>query len=250
MPKRKLAVFSAAIAALLAVLVLSVVMSVHHYEKTVLITLDAEGNQMQGNEVGLKEIKRQLSEYEEDSSTGTILWKGSVCVTKYKAWGGRTTTYYVCPYLVVTSSETISETPSEWTLALRFAACATEGESLAAINRDFAVRNITLSCRSGKSAAILNAAYTDMDMTEVNGDTVYYEFRDKEEISADTEIYAKLTLADKSILGELLNEKDADNQKDSVIVNWTFTLEEDGRLVNNFDGVQVEMPYAVEAADD
>ena len=45
MPRKKTAVFVTVITALLVVMVLSVAMSVHHYEKTVLITLDAAGEQ-------------------------------------------------------------------------------------------------------------------------------------------------------------------------------------------------------------
>ena len=54
MPRKKTAVFVTVITALLVVMVLSVAMSVHHYEKTVLITLDAAGEQAAGNETGLQ----------------------------------------------------------------------------------------------------------------------------------------------------------------------------------------------------
>ena len=60
MPRKKTAVFVTVITALLVVMVLSVAMSVHHYEKTVLITLDAAGEQAAENETGLAEIRRQL----------------------------------------------------------------------------------------------------------------------------------------------------------------------------------------------
>ena len=63
MPRKKTAVFVTVITALLIVMVLSVAMSVHHYEKTVLITLDAAGEQAAGNETGLAEIRRQLECY-------------------------------------------------------------------------------------------------------------------------------------------------------------------------------------------
>ena len=99
------------ITALIVVMVLSVAMSVHHYEKTVLITLDAAGEQAAENETGLAEIRRQLEADKADASTRTMFWNGSVCVTKYRAWGGRTTTYYVCPYLSAVSTETIGDTP-------------------------------------------------------------------------------------------------------------------------------------------
>lgn len=234
------------IAALAVVMALSVVMSVHHYEKTILITLDAAGNQTAGNETGLAEIRRQLEQYQEDEATGSVIWKGSVCVTQYRAWGGRTTTYYVCPYLAVNSTETIGADPKEWTVSLRFAMCATQGGELVSFNKTFSVRNITLNCRSGKDAGILYAAYNDMDMTSVNGDTLSYTFRDKDELTADTDIYAKLTLALKNSIQESFNEKDAANEKDAFIINWAFTLEENGRLVNNFDGVQIEIPYEAE----
>ena len=91
MPRKKTAVFVTVITALLVVMVLSVAMSVHHYEKTVLITLDAAGEQAAENETGLAEIRRQLEADKADASTGTMFWNGSVCVTKYRAWGGRTT---------------------------------------------------------------------------------------------------------------------------------------------------------------
>ena len=110
MPRKKTAVFVTVITALLVVMVLSVAMSVHHYEKTVLITLDAAGEQAAENETGLAEIRRQLEADKADASTGTMFWNGSVCVTKYRAWGGRTTTYYVCPYLSAVSTETIGDT--------------------------------------------------------------------------------------------------------------------------------------------
>ena len=80
----------------------------------------------------------------------------------------------------------------------------------------------------------------------MNGDTLSYTFRDKDELTADTDIYAKLTLALKNSIQESFNEKDAANEKDAFIINWAFTLEENGRLVNNFDGVQIEIPYEAE----
>ena len=162
MPRKKTAVFVTVITALLVVMVLSVAMSVHHYEKTVLITLDAAGEQAAENETGLAEIRRQLEADKADASTGTMFWNGSVCVTKYRAWGGRTTTYYVCPYLSAVSTETIGDTPKEWTVSLSFAMCATQGEELVNFNKKFAVRDIELNCRAGKDAAILSAAYNDM----------------------------------------------------------------------------------------
>ncbi len=251
MPKRKTAVFATVIAALLVVMVLSIVMSVHHYEKTVLITLDAAGEQAKENETGLTEIRRQLEEDKADASTGTMFWNGSVCVTKYQAWGGRTTTYYVCPYLSAVSTDTIGDTPKEWTVSLSFAMCATQGDVLVSFNKKFAVRDIELNCRSGKDATILTAAYNDMDMTDINGDLLSYTFRDKEELTADTNVYAKLTLVSKKALDDdSLETKESSTEKDSVIVNWAFRLEENGRLVNNFDGVQVEIPYTVEGAND
>lgn len=251
MPKRKTAVFSSVIAALFVVMVLSIVMSVHHYEKTVLITLDAAGEQENGNETGLNEIRRQLEEYQADGSTGDILWKGSVCVTRYQAWGGRTTIYYVCPYLVAAAKQPITEEPVEWTVSLCFAMCATQGEALVGFNKKFAVRDIELNCRSGKNAAILTAAYNDMDMTDINGDVLSYTFRDKEELTAETNVYAKLTLVSKASLDDAaLNQKESSSEKDCVTVNWAFRLEENGRLVNNFDGVQVEIPYQLEDAND
>ena len=197
------------ITALLVVMVLSVAMSVHHYEKTVLITLDAAGEQAAENETGLAEIR---------------------------AWGGRTTTYYVCPYLSAVSTETIGDTPKEWTVSLSFAMCATQGEELVNFNKKFAVRDIELNCRAGKDAAILSAAYT---------------FRDKEELTTDTSVYAKLMMVSKKSLNQIEAEaKEGTDEKDSVMVNWAFRLEEDGRLVNNFDGVQVEIPYTMEETND
>ena len=61
MPRKKTAVFVTVITALLVVMVLSVAMSVHHYEKTVLITLDAAGEQAAENETGLAEIRDRKS---------------------------------------------------------------------------------------------------------------------------------------------------------------------------------------------
>ena len=193
------AVFVTVITALLVVMVLSVAMSVHHYEKTVLITLDAAGEQAAENETGLAEIRRQLEVDKADASTGTMFWNGSVCVTKYRAWGGRTTTYYVCPYLSAVSTETIGDTPKEWTVSLSFAMCATQGEELVNFNKKFAVRDIELNCRAGKDAAILSAAYNDMDMTDINGDLLSYTFRDKEELTTDTSVYAKLMMVSKKV---------------------------------------------------
>lgn len=247
MPRKKTAVFATVIAALFVVMVLSIVMSVHHYEKTVLITLDAAGDQASGNETGLAEIRRQLEADKADASTGTMFWNGSVCVTKYQAWGGRTTTYYVCPYLSAASTDTIGDTPKEWTVSLSFAMCATQGDELVTFNKKFAVRDIELNCRAGKDAAILSAAYNDMDMTDINGDLLSYTFRDKEELTADTSVYAKLMMVSKKSMDDnSFEEKESAGEKDSVIVNWAFRLEENGRLVNNFDGVQVEIPYTIE----
>lgn len=180
-----------------------------------------------------------------------MFWNGSVCVTKYRAWGGRTTTYYVCPYLSAVSTETIGDTPKEWTVSLSFAMCATQGEELVNFNKKFAVRDIELNCRAGKDAAILSAAYNDMDMTDINGDLLSYTFRDKEELTTDTSVYAKLMMVSKKSLNQIEAEaKEGTDEKDSVMVNWAFRLEEDGRLVNNFDGVQVEIPYTMEETND
>ena len=251
MPRKKTAVFVTVITALIVVMVLSVAMSVHHYEKTVLITLDAAGEQAAENETGLAESRRQLEADKADASTGTMFWNGSVCVTKYRAWGGRATTYYVCPYLSAVSTETIGDTPKEWTVSLSFAMCATQGEELVNFNKKFAVRDIELNCRAGKDAAILSAAYNDMDMTDINGDLLSYTFRDKEELTTDTSVYAKLMMVSKKSLNQIEAEaKEGTDEKDSVMVNWAFRLEEDGRLVNNFDGVQVEIPYTMEETND
>ena len=60
MPRKKTAVFTTVIIALIVVMVLSVAMSVHHYEKTVLITLDAAGEQAAENKTGLAEIRQHI----------------------------------------------------------------------------------------------------------------------------------------------------------------------------------------------
>ena len=128
-----------------------------------------------------------------------MFWNGSVCVTKYRAWGGRTTTYYVCPYLRAVSTETIGDTPKEWTVSLSFAMCATQGEELVNFNKKFAVRDIELNCRAGKDAAILSAAYND-----------------KEELTADTSVYAKLMMVSKKSLNQSEAEaKEGVDEKDS-----------------------------------
>ena len=110
-------------------------------------------NRQQKNETGLAEIRRQLEADKADASTGTMFWNGSVCVTKYRAWGGRTTTYYVCPYLSAVSTETIGDTPKEWTVSLSFAMCATQGEELVNFNKKIccARYRIKLPCRKGCS---------------------------------------------------------------------------------------------------
>ncbi len=249
MPRKKTAVFATVIAALFVVMVLSIIMSVHHYEKTVLITLDAAGDQTSGNETGLAEIRRQLEADKADTSTGTVLWNGSVCVTKYQAWGGRTTTYYVCPYLSAISTDTIGGTPKEWTVSLSFAMCATQGDELVTFSKKFAVRDIELNCRAGKDATIVSAAYNDMDMTDIKGDILSYTFRDKEELTADTSVYAKMMIVSKESLDDSGEKEENSSEKDSVIVNWAFRIEENGRLVNNFDGVQVEIPYTMEETE-
>lgn len=135
--------------------------------------------------------------------------------------------------------------------AFPFAMCATQGEELVNFNKKFAVRDIELNCRAGKDAAILSAAYNDMDMTDINGDLLSYTFRDKEELTTDTSVYAKLMMVSKKSLNQIEAEaKEGTDEKDSVMVNWAFRLEEDGRLVNNFDGVQVEIPYTMEETND
>ena len=241
MPRKKTAVFVTVITALLVVMVLSVAMSVHHYEKTVLITLDAAGEQAAENETGLAEIRRQLEADKADASTGTMFWNGSVCVTKYRAWGGRTTTYYVCPYLSAVSTETIGDTPKEWTVSLSFAMCATQGEELVNFNKKFAVRDIELNCRAGKDAAILSAAYNDMDMTDINGDLLSYTFRDKEELTTDTSVYAKLMMVSKKSLNQIEAEaKEGTDEKDSVMVNWAFRLKK-----SRFTGSDRGMRYSI-----
>ena len=123
--------------------------------------------------------------------------------------------------------------------------------TLVNFNKKFAVRDIELNCRAGKDAAILSAAYNDMDMTDINGDLLSYTFRDKEELTTDTSVYAKLMMVSKKSLNQIEAEaKEGTDEKDSVMVNWAFRLEEDGRLVNNFDGVQVEIPYTMEETND
>ena len=61
MPRKKTAVFVTVITALLVVMVLSVAMSVHHYEKTVLITLDAAGEQAAENGPGQAAASRSVT---------------------------------------------------------------------------------------------------------------------------------------------------------------------------------------------
>ena len=97
----------------------------------------------------------------------------------------------------------------------------------------------------------MSAAYNDMDMTDINGDLLSYTFRDKEELTTDTSVYAKLMMVSKKSLNQIEAEaKEGTDEKDSVMVNWAFRLEEDGRLVYYFDGVQVEIPYTMEETND
>lgn len=45
----------------------------------------------------------------------------------------------------------------------------------------------------------MSAAYNDMDMTDINGDLLSYTFRDKEELTTDTSVYAELMMGIKKI---------------------------------------------------
>lgn len=249
LPKRKAIAFTAVLAALVLTAIIGAAMSAQRYTRTILVPIDSEGGLTIGSEVGIDDIKVQLDEFDSDDATGHILWTGSVCVTEYDTWGSEPSIYYVCPYLVANSADTITDEKQSWTLSLRFALSATQGDVLTAFNRSYDLSNITFGCKSGSSAAIIEAWTSDMEngITTVNGDSFSYSFTDRSTIDKNTEIRVDLSLATKESLGELFTGADtSEDKKNSLIVNWTFCIEESGRMINDLDGVQIEVPYTVQ----
>lgn len=247
MPKRKSILFVISIVLLAGIMILSVVMNLQYYEKTILISPEASENKLLDSEVGLEEIKRQLSEFREDETTGQILWSGSVCMTRYTSLGGTKTDYYICPYLVVSGKAVPESTYGECTLSLRFAMCKVRKDRLVSGRGEYALRQISLNCSTGNDIMIMDAAYNDMDVVVINKNTLENQFREKEKLTADTEIFARLTLASaaEANSNEPAPASLTPKEPQVLTANWAFLIEENGHLVNYFDGVQVEIPLEV-----
>lgn len=276
MPKYKYILFSAVIAGFLGIAGLSFVMTYPRYQKSTeqlpeLITSDPLNINP-----ALLAIRDQLDQYESvvqadtetlereteaqtDSSqdmtesddksdnksdsdsqavpTEQIVWTGSVCASKYKTLSGSEKTYYVCPYIIAQTGSLQTEDASDWNLSLRFAVSALKDGELYEPDTNIQVKNIQFTFRVSEHAQIVSAGYGDGEMNDVNGKSVSYQFRDRDHINTESNIFARLSLTAVSAedAGELPEE--------TAINNWSFSIWENHHEIAVFDDVQIELPY-------
>ena len=245
MPKRKVSLFMGVIIALLIMIILSITMSRERYSRTILVPLNGEEANPE-TDPGLAEIDRQICLYPGEGNTGQVLWTGSVCEVIYESLSGTKTVYYICPYLIASADIQLKDDPSVWQTGLKFARCAVVGGRLSASVPDFALDQVTFSCRTPEDAEMTDITYSSLDSLPVNGSYTTYSFPNRAIIGDDTELSARF--------GVKKSAKAADTAltdgERRVIVNWSFMISLNGRLVNDFDGVQVEIPYILEEKEE
>ena len=196
MPKYKIAFFATVIAAFLALLSISVVMTWPRFQKTTEILPDLI-SELNGNEA-LLQIRAELdaaAEQLEISGSGgdseSAMWTGSVGGAKYRTLSGRESVYYICPYII--AEKHLSETDSViWTLSLHFAVSGLEDGKLVSAGNRFRADQINFAFRVSDDRLISRVGYGDGEMSEARDLAVSYQFRDREKITSETRAVAKL----------------------------------------------------------
>ncbi|MBQ8639154.1 MAG: hypothetical protein IJ468_08295 [Lachnospiraceae bacterium] len=175
---------------------------------------------------------------ENEKSKELLVWTGSVCASKYMTLSGSETIYYVCPYIIAQKSNLNTAAATDWNFSLRFAVSVLKDGELSDEKTDIQVRNIQFSFRVGEKALISSVGYGDGEMNSVNGTSVSYQFRDRESVSNETSIFARL-----SLIAVSAAEKEDELKTETAVNNWSFVIIENGREIGIFDDVQIELPY-------
>ena len=240
MPKRKIAVYASVIAGLTAIIIISLVMTTLRYSRTVLGPLNSEDPAFTGDP-GYREINRLLQEIVDDETTGDLLWFGSVCEVIYESPGGGQRIDYICPYQVFSAEMELTDDPVTWQSSLGFAVCSATDGKLTDRVPDFRIEDITFTVRTPADVELTDLSFSSMDSIAVNGSSASFDFPEERKAKEGNEIYAKLGVKRSANAGDV---EIADSDR-LVQVNWSFVITESDRIVKDFDGVQVDVPYVL-----
>lgn len=285
MPRYKLFLFSVVIAGCMILAGMSLIMTYPRYQKSTEQLPEMIAENSAGSNPALLKIKEELEQAQNGASeTGQaaeasetlkasarntdaadndgsesaasasqsgaeerIVWTGSICASKYQTLSGSETIYYVCPYIVAKTPEVSGKEPADWSLSLRFAVSVLKEGEVSDADANIQVKDIQFSVRTADGLMVAAAGYGDGEMTDMNSSSVSYQFRDRDHVTGDTSVFARLTLlaesedetnaAADSATAESLVPADA-----LVVNNWSFVIYEDHHAIGVFDDIQIELP--------
>ena len=242
MPKRKYFLFITVLVGFLTILSLSIVMTYPRYQKTMEQLPELIDSDTSASNRALVSIKEQLDAKASSEDGQKIVWTDKVCASKYQTLSGSELIYYVCPYIVAKTDALTDEGPSNWTLSLQFAISALKDGKVIEPDSNIQVKEILFSCRVGENASILGVGYGDGEMTDVNGKSVSYQFRDRTNIDTSTNVFARLSV------GALQSQKKEQSEserpaEEKAVVNWSFQIMEKNHVIGVFNDVQFELSY-------
>ena len=207
---------------------------------------DASHEKADSNKSGKSGLAGSAVQTNQSDPAERIIWTGSVCASKYQTLSGSETIYYVCPYIVAKTPEISGNEPADWSISLRFAVSVLKEGEVSEADADIQVKDIQFSVRTSDGIMVAAAGYGDGEMTDVNTSSVSYQFRNRDHVTDETSVFARLTLITESedeteaadpAAAEILMPEDA-----LVINNWSFVIYEDHHAIGVFDDVQIELP--------
>lgn len=242
MPRRKIFLFFTVLVGFLSIMSLSIIMTYPRYQKSMEQLPELILSDTTATNRALINIKDQLDENAQQDDGSKIVWTGSVCASKYMTLSGSERIYYVCPYIVAKTEALKEDTASNWTVSLQFAISALKDGQLCEPDTNIQVNEILFSCRVGENASILGVGYGDGEMTEVNGKSVNYQFRDRTHTDILTNVFARL------LVGIQQSQKKERSlavlpEEEKAVVNWSFQIMEKNHVIGIFNDVQFELPY-------
>ena len=237
MPRRKVSLFMAAITMLLILVIISAVMSLMRYDRTLLVPLVLMESTEGPADIGAAEIERQIREYD---GPGEVLWNGPVCEVCYSSLSGAQKVHYLCPYFVAPTDIDLSEENTAVQISLRVACCTVTAGRLTSLSQRCELSQVSFTCKTPGELTLSDASFSSMETVTSAGNMVAYDFADSETVSGTSEVSARVNVR-KATDEEMQNRETEGEGK--IIVNWSFLLTENDRTVNDFDGVQIEIGY-------
>lgn len=242
MPKKKIFLFFTVLTGFLTILSVSIIMTYPRYQKTMEQLPELIDSDTSASNRALVSIKEQLDAKAESDDGQKIVWTDKVCASKYQTLSGSELIYYVCPYIVAKVEPLTEDEQANWTLSLQFAISALKDGKIIEPDSNIQVKEILFSCRVGENASILGVGYGDGDMTDVNGKSVNYQFRDRTNIDTSTNLFARMSVGKQQSQKKERSKSELPTEEKAV-VNWSFQIMEKNHVIGVFDDVQFELPY-------